>query len=88
MSKEEKSPYGKYTIEEIVQAESGHYVIQVGGDLFSYNGKMAFSRARVEKFFDDIFLGLNDMKENGSDLEKDDALKCLSMLKIYPLRIH
>jgi len=83
-----KSPYVHYSVEEISAAETGHYVIQVGGDLFSYNGKMAFVRDRADKFYQDILDGLNDMKKNGSDIEKEDALKCLLMLKMFPLRIH
>ena len=86
--KAEKSPYVRYTEEEIVAAEYGHFVIQVGGDLFSYNGKMAFTRERADKFYDDIIEGLTDMKKNGNEVEKEDAVKCLIMLKMFPLRIH
>jgi hypothetical protein len=86
--KTEKSPYVKYSIQDVAAAEAGHYVIQVGSDLFSYNGKMAFNRDRADKLYADILAGLNDMKENGSDLEKEDASKCLVTLMIHPLRIH
>lgn len=82
-----KSPYGKYSLEDIIQAEAGNYVIQVGDDLFSYNGKMAFSRRRAEMFYDDIIAGLNDMKKNGNDIEKEDAVKCLLLLRMMPFRI-
>lgn len=86
--KTEKSPYGKFSIQDVAEAEAGHFVIQVGADLFSYNDKMAFNKERTEKFFEDILNGLNDMKENGSKEEREDALKCLINLRIYPLRIH
>ena len=86
--KNEKGPYGNYSIQDVIEAEAGHYVIQVGGDLFSYNGKMAFSRDRTNRFYVDILNGLNHMKEHGSELEKEDALRCLLFLRVYPLRIH
>ena len=82
-----KSPFGKYTVDEVIQAEAGNYVIQVGDDLFTYNGKMAFSRQRAEMFYDDIIAGLNDMKKNGSKIEREDAVKCLLLLRMLPFRI-
>lgn len=83
-----KSPYRNYSIEDIAMTEFGTYVIQVGDDLFSYNGKMGFSRKRAEMFYDDIIVGLHDMKKNGNHIEQEDAIKCLLFLKIFPLRIH
>lgn len=84
----EKSPYRRYSVEEVMDAENGNYVIQVGGDLFSYNGKMAFSKARADKFYDNVMAGLHDLKKHGSDVEQDDAIKCLFHLKVFPLRIN
>lgn len=86
--KTEKSPYRQYTVQEVIEAEAGNYVIQVGGDLFSYNGKMAFSKDRAEMYYENVLAGLNDMKKNGSDEEKEDARKTLLLLRIYPLRFH
>lgn len=86
--KEVQSPYKNYSLDEIASAESGNYVIQVGDDFFSYNGKIGFSRQRAEMFYDDVMAGLNEMKETGSDLEKEDAVKCLLLLRMFPLRIH
>lgn len=88
MSKKSDSPYRHYSVEDIAMTEFGTYVIQVGDDLFSYNGKMGFSAKRAEMFYDDIIAGLNDMKKNGNKIEKEDALKCLLLLRIFPLRIH
>lgn len=83
-----ESPYRNYSVEDIAATEFGTYVIQVGDDLFSYNGKMGFSAKRAEMFYDDIIAGLHHMKENGNDVEKEDAQKCLLLLRIFPLRIH
>jgi hypothetical protein len=83
-----KSPYKNYSVEDIAMTEFGTYVIQVGDDLFSYKGKMGFSLKRAEMFYDNIISGLHEMKDHGSAIEKDDAIKCLLLLKIFPLRIH
>lgn len=88
MSEKEKSPFGKYSVKEIEAVERGSYVIQVGDDLFSYNGKMGFSLQRAESFYADIMNGLQEMKKSENQLERDDAMKCLLLLKIFPFRIH
>lgn len=70
-------------------AEAGHYYIQVGTEIFaSENGKMAFTKDRVEYFLDQIVEGLEDMKQNGSAEEQEDARACFLNLRIFPLRIH
>lgn len=86
--KDPKSPYGQYSIADVVLVEAGHYFIQVGSDIFSYEGKMAFSRSRAEHFYDNIFKDLTAMKENGNKEEQDDAKACLRLLRIFPMRIH
>lgn len=83
-----KSPYRNYSVEDIAATEFNTYVIQVGDDLFSYNGKMGFSLKRAEMFYDDILGGLHEMKKSGNKIEKEDAIKCLLLLRIFPLRIH
>lgn len=90
MSKEgpKKSPYRNYSVEDIAATELGTYVIQVGDDFFSHGGKMGFSLSRAEMFYDDILSGLNHMKKSGNEIEKQDALKCLLLLRMYPLKIH
>ncbi len=87
--KQEKSPYGEHSIEDVYSAEAGFYYIQLGADIFvSEEGKMAFDKERVDYLFDTIRDGLNDMKENGTAEEKLDAEQCLLMFRIFPLRIH
>lgn len=87
--KQEKNPYGKHSVEDIVAAESGFYYIQLGGDIFmSEEGKMAFDKERADYFFSEIWNGLLHMKENGTKTEKDDAVQCFLTLKVFPLRIH
>lgn len=86
--KEDKSPYGQYSVEEVILVEAGHYFIQVGGDIFSFDGKMAFSRERAEMFYDTIFNDLNSMKENGTEIQQADAKSCLFFLRIHRMRIH
>lgn len=86
--KSTKSPYLNYSEAEIAATEYGIYVIQVGGDFFSSNGKMGFTKERAEMFFDNVVNGLNDLVNNGTDQEVADATTCLCNLRIMPLRIH
>ena len=87
--KVEKSPYGSFSVQEVMEAEAGTYVIQVGADLFSLpNGKMAFSKDRAEYFYQEVRRGLLHMKENGEEHERKEAHECLLYLKIHPLRIN
>ena len=81
-------PYGQYTEEDVLMVEYGHYYVQVGGDIFSRDGKMAFTRARAEHFYDGILKDLNDIKETGTRREKEDAKSCLLWLRIIPMRVH
>lgn len=86
--KDSKSPYGQYSEDDVMNAESGNYFIQVGSDIFSHNGKMAFSRKKAEAYYDSIMEDLIAMKQHGDDTEKSDAKACLLFLKIHPMRIH
>lgn len=88
-TKPKKSPFRSYSEEDIAATEFGTFVIQVGDDFFTTpNGKMAFSLERAENFYEDILGGLMAMKKEGTEVEKEDARKCLLLLRIFPLRIH
>lgn len=87
--KDEKSPYKNHTIKEVMEAETGHYYIQVGDDMFETDtGKLAFSKERAEGFFGQILAGLEDMKKNGSKRDREEADLVLLNLRIVPLRFH
>ena len=83
-----KSPYINYTEEQIMASEAGNYVIQVGSDFFTQNGKMGFSKARAEQLFETVIAGLMEMRQHGTQEEYEDATMCLLNLRIMPLRIH
>ena len=85
---EPKSPFGQYSEHDVMVVEAGHYFLQVGSDIFIFDGKMAFTRDRVEKFYDGIFKDLTLMKETGSPEEQGDAKAVLLHLRIFPMRIH
>jgi hypothetical protein len=85
---EPKSPYGQYSEHDIVLVEAGNYFIQVGNDIFTVDGKMAFSRKRAEFFFDGIQKDLTLLKKNGTSLEQEDANACLLLLRIIPMKVH
>jgi hypothetical protein len=86
--KVDSNPFGIYSFEDVLAAESGNYIIQIGAEIFSWKGKAAFTREKAEMFYDDILGGLNEMKKSKNEIEREDALKCLLFLKIYPFRIH
>lgn len=87
--KPEKNPYKGHTIQEVMEAEAGHYYIQLGDGLFeSETGKLAFSKERADNFYLQIWEGLKDMKANGSKADREEALKCLLNFRIIPLRFH
>lgn len=72
-----------------MRTEAGNYYIQIGDSLFeSETGKVAFSLERAEHFYAVVFEGLRDMRKNGDDEEREDALKCLLNFRIIPLRFH
>lgn len=87
--KKEKSPYGKHSVEDVMATEAGRYYIQLGDDMFeSETGKMAFDRDRAEYFFNQIREGLDNLKANGTESEKEEAVWVLGNLRMIPLRIH
>lgn len=78
-----------YTLEDLMQLESGHYYIQIGNELFeSDTGRLAFSKDRAEHFYSAVWQGLRDMKEHGSQKEAAEAEYCLLHFRIIPLRFH
>ena len=87
--KREKSPYGEISVKEVMKAEDNTFYIQLGDDMFcSESGKLAFKKDKAEFFYDRIMEGLRDMRNNGSEEEKEDAHMMLLHIRIYPLRIH
>lgn len=84
---DKKAP--KFTEQDLIEAEAGHYYIQIGDDIFiTEDGMMAFNKKRAEHFFDVARAGLEDMKQNGNEQLRTDAVSCLMFLRIHPLRIH
>lgn len=83
-----KSPYNNYSVAEIMLAESCSYVIQVGKDLFSYEGRMIFNKKTSIVHYNKILNNLMDIIDGGDDEERNDAIKCLGSLHILPLRIN
>jgi hypothetical protein len=85
---DDKNPFITYSLEEIMQIEAGHYFIQIGTDVFSEEGKMAFSRDRAEHLYDGILEDLTLLSENGNEIQQADAKACLLFLQIHSMRIH
>lgn len=85
---EPKSPFQNYTVAEVMLAESCSYVIQVGSDLFSNDGKLVFSKKSAIMYYNKILNSLMDVIDGGDEEERADAMKCLRSLHIHPLRIN
>lgn len=83
-----KSPFGKYTLEQVAQAEATNFVILLGHDLFSFEGKYTFVKEDAEAYQEQILGGLMDILQNGSEKEMEEAEVCLLNLKILPFRLH
>lgn len=83
-----KSAYISYSEEDVAKTENGNYVIQVGADFFSYNSQVGFPLKEAELFYYDVMSGLIELKSSKDALDREDAVKCLLLLKMYPLRFH
>lgn len=82
-----KSAYRHFTEEQVQKAEATSYVLQIGVDLFYEGERCAFSKKKTEKFYEYVLLGLKDLIKNGSEEEKQDAVRSCYNLRIIPLRI-
>lgn len=87
-SKKQKSPFGKYSIEQIMRVEANTYVIQVGSDIFDDGGNFFFSKKAAAVLHNRILDNLLDVIDAGDDEERADAIKCMLSLQIMPLRIN
>jgi hypothetical protein len=83
-----KNIFGKYTQEQVQQAEATNFVILLGHDLFSFEGRYTFVIEDAEHYRDQIIGGLMEILENGSPAEIAEAEVCLCHLKIMPFRLH
>jgi hypothetical protein len=84
----EKNPFVKYTPEQVMEAEATNFVILLGHDLFSYDGKYTFVKEDAEEYQEQIIGGLLEILENGNAKEIEEAEVCLFHLKILPFRLH
>lgn len=88
MEDSERSPYGKFSIADVMAAESGNFIIQIGDELFEENSFYAFQKEKAENLYDIVRESLEGIKKEGSELEQLDAIKRLQNLRLLPLRIH
>ncbi len=87
--KKDQNPYGRHTVEEVMQTEKDRYYIQVGDAMFeNENGKVAFTIDRAEYFYMMAWEGLKSMRKHGTPEEQDEAVKCLLNFRIISLRFH
>lgn len=84
----EKSPFIKYTPEQVADAEATNFVILLGHDLFSYEGKYTFIKEDAQLYHDQIIEGLLEILDSGTEKEIAEAEVCLFHLKILPFRLN
>lgn len=88
MAKSEDNPFVSMTVDQVTDAESRLFFIQVGEEVVEYNGKQTFVKQKAEYLYEELFNSLGHMYENGSDEESYSALLGLLNFRIIPLRIH
>lgn len=72
---------------EIEEMECNAFVIQISADFYSKNGKYSFSPMQADKYYSIILDNILRTLENGESKQKKAAMRCLSRLHVYPLRI-
>lgn len=84
----EKSPYGKFTLEQVERAEATSFVIQVGEEFFNEDDiYYAFPKEKAEHYLEVAKEGLYIMMKEGSEQERQAAFRSLCDIRILPLRI-
>lgn len=83
-----KSPFGRYTPEEVFAFEAVTYVIVVGLDVFDVKGKWVFDKKGAVKYYNKILDELMQQLQHGNKKKKISARRVLNSLRIEPLRIH
>lgn len=83
-----KSPFKGFTVAEVNKAERNSYVVQIANDFYNKDGEFVFTLNQAEKHYDTLLVNILYTLDNGTQKQKDAALKCLSRLHIYPLRLH
>lgn len=85
---QEDNPYLAFTLDEVENAESNHWYVQVDGEVAFTEGRYTHSKDTAERIFWSLLDSLVHMKENGDPEEMEDAHKCLLNLRLHKLRIH
>jgi hypothetical protein len=83
-----KSPYLGYSEEEVKRIESGHFVLNFGGDFVLQDNNYVFTKKEVSKIHRDILKKLLDILSNGSEKDRSYALDLMGGLVIQPMKLH
>lgn len=86
-TKEPKSPFKHFSVEEVFAAESCSYVILVGTDFYVNQGRMVFSKQAAARYYNHILNQVVDLMRNGTKKQKEHANRVIMSLKVLPLRI-
>jgi hypothetical protein len=83
-----KSPFVKYTPEQIFAYEAVTYVIVAGSDFFDVDGNFFFTKTGAERYYDKLTKQLSIDLKNGTRKERKHARRVLENLRVERMRIH
>jgi hypothetical protein len=81
-----KGPFRGFTIEDVIEAETHGFAVQLGNDFYSKNGSFVFSYSEANKHYKNILSKIVYAINNGTNKQQKDALRCLVNFKVLPLR--
>lgn len=84
----EKSPYGDFSEQDVLDAERGRFVICLENDFFLYSDSYTYSKERADELFDLLVEGFWDIWKQGDPKERAQITETLKNFKVIPLRIH
>ena len=83
-----KSPFGRYTPEQIFAAEATTYVVLAGIDFYDMNGNYFFTKGSAVRHYNKIHRQLVIQSQEGTNKQRNNARRVLNNLKIQQMRIH
>jgi hypothetical protein len=83
-----KSPFVSLSLAEVNKAERSSYVLQIGNEFYNKDGNFIFTGSQAEKYYDTLLVNILYTIDNGTPKQVDAAMRCLSRLHIWPLRLH
>lgn len=75
------------TLQEIQEAEENAYIIQIGTELYNYDGCFVFDQKEAHRLYNNLLAKIKLTIKNGEKEDREVALRCVAKLFVLPLRI-